>query len=172
MLRWSDELIEAAVLGDCTVVVQDVDGAIETLSDDRLQSVAAHLRRLYRQRLAEGSGLGSEHKDLLAQIRSQEKVARNSEGGYWIAEAEPAAAEYARVASWERSAVRAFALATDGAINGFDRAGVPLIDIMSNEDIDSLLSRAHQAEEADPDAIRFPRSKRHDDKALAVGLRD
>ena len=61
---------------------------------------------------------------------------------------------------------------TDGVANGVDRYQVPddwrLAAEMARQDPANLVDAVHLAEESDPDGTRWPRTKRHDDKAIVL----
>ncbi|GAA1287726.1 hypothetical protein GCM10009609_62750 [Pseudonocardia aurantiaca] len=169
MLRVGEALVEVAALGDSTAVIGHPDGTTSRLSDDRLARIGADKRRAYREHLRRGSGFGSEHGGRLRELQRSEFPHRNRPGGYWIAEADPAAADELVSCSFQRDAVSWVVLATDGAQKHVDRLGGQW-DLIVNQDNDQLtafLKSAQQWEtEADPDGIEMPRSKRHDDKTI------
>jgi hypothetical protein len=93
VVRDDGEWIEAAVLGDSTIVVGLADGRTERLTDDRMGRVAVAQRERYRDRLRAGGGYDEQHRATLGTIQAEERAARNRHAGYWIAEADPQAAD-------------------------------------------------------------------------------
>lgn len=150
MLRWTGEAVDALVLGDSPVIAFGQSGT-DIVADDR----ALALRR---------SGA----------LRTREAVnrRRNSEGGFWVAEADPAAARHALVRRWPLDSVDAVLLATDGAAVGVDTYGLfdwaEVLDLARRKGAATVLDAVREAEHTDPHATRWPRSKRHDDQALAL----
>jgi hypothetical protein len=61
---------------------------------------------------------------------------------------------------------------TDGVSAGVDRYGLPqdwtAAVNLARESPDRLVDLVHAAEDDDPHGARWPRSKRHDDKATAI----
>jgi hypothetical protein len=171
VLRAGEELVEVAALGDSTAVIGHLDGTTRRLSDDRLARIGAAQRRSYREHLRQGSGFGPEHRGRLRELQRSEFPHRNRPGGYWIAEANPEAADELLIRSFPRDAVSWVVLATDGAQKHIDRLGGRW-DAVASQDNDQLaafLNSAQQWEtEADPDGIAMPRSKRHDDKTVVA----
>ena len=106
------------------------------------------------------------------ELVGEQRRHRNCRGGYWIAEADPAAAGHALVRSWPAGALAAAALATDGVTRGIGRIGLPswsaALDLMRTGGPAAVLGAVRAVEAADPDGRRWPRSKRHDDQALVV----
>lgn len=170
VLRWSRTRVDGLVLGDSPLVVLTPAGC-EVLVDERLEDVAGAQRAAYQERLAMGGGYGEGHRALLRDLVGEQRRHRNRPGGYWIAEADPAAAAQALTASWPRRAVRTALLATDGVSRGIGRA-VPdwptALALVGAAGPDALLEAVRVPERADPDGRAWPRSKRHDDQALAV----
>jgi hypothetical protein len=171
IVRWDDEVVEGLVLADSPVAVETSDGVL-SLADDRI----ANLRRSgpgYRQRLREGAGYGDEHVTALTTSAAEVGRYRNTDGGFWVAEADPDAAYEACRATWPRAAVRRILLASDGVSCGVDDYGVfpdwaAVFALVTARGADAVLDAVRTAEESDPHGTRWPRPKRHDDQALAV----
>ncbi|CRK60305.1 hypothetical protein [Alloactinosynnema sp. L-07] len=166
IVRWDDTTVEALVLCDSPVAVFLAD-AVEVVADDRLRSLPPGG---YRGRLSRGEGFGAGHCEALQASGDRLDQFRNTEGGFWVAEAVPAAAHQAVRASWPLADVRAVLMASDGVSCGVDDYG-----IFSWEDMRSLAASAgpqavldavREAEKSDPDGQRWPRVKPHDDQAL------
>ncbi len=168
LLRWNAEVVEGLVLADSPVVAFTPEPRV--LVDPRLRSLP---RGSYRDRLSAGAGYGEDH--LVALRSSAERVGRlrNQEGGFWVAEANPDAAYYAERASWPRASVRAALLASDGVSCGVDDYEIfadwsAVLGLAQREDAEAVLDAVREAETSDPHGTRWPRSKPHDDQALAV----
>lgn len=172
ILREDDDWTEAAILGDSTIMLGLADGGTHRLTDDRMGDVASTERQQYRDRLRAGEGYDEHHRTMLRAIQTAERAARNQEAGYWIAEADPRAAEHASIRRFARADVGWFVLATDGAQRAFDHLDVKwaTLPTASTEDLRALLAEVHHWEaEADPSGVRLPRAKRHDDKTVVTG---
>ncbi|MEV1295813.1 hypothetical protein [Pseudonocardia sp. NPDC049635] len=171
ILRWTETDIEAAVLGDSTVILGTADGGVARLHDDRLASVAPAARRTYQERLRQGHGYDDRHRALMATIQRNEVHARNTAHGYWIAEADPAAGHHVLTTRLPRTHVRWAAVATDGAQRIIDHLGLSWADVATRDDdeLRDLLDRLHRWEaESDPHGVALPRAKRHDDKTIVT----
>ncbi|NIH85937.1 protein phosphatase 2C domain-containing protein [Amycolatopsis granulosa] len=149
MLRWDAERVDALVLADSPIVA--FGQSVDVLADDRLVT----LRRAGR-------------------LRTQHAVRalRNQPGGFWVAEADPDAAAHALVRSWPRAALDAVLLATDGVSCGVGDYGLftwrETLWLARTRGVDAVLDTVRAAEDGDPDRIRWPRAKRHDDQALVL----
>ncbi|MTD58729.1 hypothetical protein [Amycolatopsis pithecellobii] len=150
MLRWSSDLVEGLVLADSPIVAFGPDGA-EPLTDDRL----AQLRR-------KGS----------LNTTADAEALRNQPGGFWVAEADPAAAAHAVYRRWPRGWLDAVVLASDGVSTGVDDYGLfdwdELLSTARNRGLCSVLEAVRTAESTDPHRERWPRPKLHDDQALVL----
>ena len=171
LLREAGERLELAVLGDSTAMIGVRDGRIERVADDRMSTVAAPVRHEYRSRLRQGCGYDATHRELLTRIQRAERDARNTPGGYWIAEATPAAGAHAIRRPYPVRARAWCVLATAGAQRGFDHHQVQWTTL-HEETSHQLLQRLddlHRWEaDHDPDGTELPRAKRHDDKTVVT----
>jgi hypothetical protein len=169
MLRWTSDRVDALVLADSPVVAFTRTGPM-VLADDRIADLLSPGG--YRQRLRSGGGYGPAH---VAALRASGLTAdrlRNVPGGYWVAEADPTAATEARTTSWPRTDVNAALLASDGVSCGVDDYGLfdwpQVLSLADNLGPAAVLTAVSEAERTDPEGRRWPRPKRHDDKALVI----
>ena len=170
MARLADGTLDLLALGDSYIFYGTGPGT-GTLTDDRLAGLRLPQQRLYRERLAAGGGYGDAHRELLRALQRGQRLRRNRPGGYWIAAAAPAAASHALARTLPATADTWAVLATDGAVNTARHLGLddwPALARSGPADLARLLRACQDWEaRADPDGQRFPRSKRHDDKAIA-----
>jgi hypothetical protein len=120
----------------------------------------------------ETTGFATDQLDRWRTGHARQRQLRNRAEGYWIAEADPEAAYNAVCASWPVEQLVAVLAMTDGVSAGVDDYGTPAdwsaaLDMAAVAPT-NLIDAVHQAEESDPDGVRWPRSKRHDDKAVAL----
>ena len=86
---------------------------------------------------------------LLAALQSQQAKHRNQQGGYWIAEADPDAAKYARLSRYPITSVPWAVLTTDGAYKTMIHLGItdwPALRNASSSDLAQLLKRCQSWE--------------------------
>jgi hypothetical protein len=145
MLRWGGETVDALVLADSPVVAFGQAG-VDVVADTRLAELRGTVPRVTDW--------------------------RNREGGFWVAEALPAAAHRAVVRSWPRAEVDAVLMTTDGVSCGVDDYDLftwrELLDLAERSGPESVLDAVREAELSDPDRTRWHRHKVHDDQALAL----
>jgi hypothetical protein len=150
MLRWSANRIDGLVLADSPIVAFG-QGEPDVLADDRLVSLRD------KGKLRTGADVHNR---------------RNADDGFWVAEADPAAAEQAVRRSWPRDATDAVLIASDGVAIGVDEYHLfdwrQVLEIARSRGTESVLDTVRTAEEQDPDGERWPRPKRHDDQALVL----
>ena len=163
MARWSPEAVDVYVLGDSTVALVRADGEA-TFSDSRLADIAGSVRSEYRSRLSEGTGFDDRHRELLARLQSHQAASRNRPHGYWIAGADPDAANHGLRETQDRDSLSSVVLATDGAAAGIPYDAFPTWATFAMHDPHEILRRVHEVESGDPYGARWPRSKAHDDK--------
>lgn len=163
--RVEGDTLRYLVLGDVTVVL-DVDGWVDAISDHRISAAAAAERAEVDRYL-----IGTEEKRAaLLAMKHAELAARNRE--YWVAAADPAAAEHAITGEVDLADLRRLAVLTDGAarwVDMFRQGGWETVLRMCATRgpqwvIDTMV---RQIEENDPRGARHPRNKPSDD-ATAV----
>lgn len=168
--RWNEDAVDVLVLGDSPVIGITRDRRILQARDDRLANIAVAERTALR---ATTSGSpGEDRTAAWARLVDAQRQYRNRPGGYWIAEACPDAAHNAIRARWDTRNLTCILAMTDGVSNGVDRYGIPRDWLTASElarvEPSRLVNLVHKIEAGDPDRHRWPRSKRHDDKAIAV----
>lgn len=170
MARLAGGALDLLALGDSYVFYGNGPGT-GTLTDGRLAGLGLPQQRLYRERLAAGGGYGDTHRELLRALQRGQQLRRNRPGGYWIAAADPAAASHALALTLPATAETWAVLATDGVVNTARHLGLddwPALARSGPAALARLLRHCQDWEwHADPDGQQFPRSKRHDDKAIA-----
>jgi serine/threonine protein phosphatase PrpC len=171
ILRIRDHHADLFVLGDSPLYYGTTHN-FTVLVDTRLADLNLPESQRYRDRLRDGSGYDDEHQKLLRRLQEHQRAWRNIDGGYWIAEADPAAAHHAITATLKLHDLSWAVLATDGITNPLTHLGQAdwaTIAGKSHRQLAGLLSAAHQWEsEDDPTGKTFPRAKRHDDKTIAA----
>ncbi|WP_040833664.1 protein phosphatase 2C domain-containing protein [Nocardia brevicatena] len=171
IVRVGHTAIDVLALGDSPIIVGRTDGTFETIHDDRLDRLDLPEATRYRERLRAGSGYDDEHRAILGELQHQERKRRNRDGGYWIAEADHAAAQHSITARYARDDVAWVILATDGAAEPLAPLGISWSDVaqLDASGLAELLVRCeHWEAQTDPAGRQQPRAKRHDDKTVAV----
>ncbi|MGY6658670.1 hypothetical protein ACXIZN_41580 [Amycolatopsis sp. TRM77291] len=167
ILRRHGEHVDVVMLGDNLLILPG-----QTITDPRLDRLDIPERRQYRQRLTHGTGFDNTHQALLAALQRRQAQHRNRPGGYWIAEADPAASYEAIRATIPVQELPWAVVATDGAYTPMTQLGItdwPAINTMTASGLHDILTRCHSWEhDIDPDARALPRAKRHDDKTLVT----
>lgn len=171
ILRIRDDHADLFVLGDSPLYYGTAHNS-HMLVDTRLADLDLPESRRYRDRLRDGTGYDDQHRTLLRMLQKHQRAWRNIDGGYWIAEADPAAAHHAITVTLSAHDLSWAVLATDGITNPLThlgRADWATVAAQSNRQLAGLLTAAHRWEsEDDPTGRIFPRAKRHDDKTIAT----
>jgi hypothetical protein len=161
-LQGSDYL----VLSDAFLLADLGAGRIQVVTDRRLESLAvAERAEVYR--LPIGT---PEHTDAVLRMVRVQMALRNRSGGYWVAAADPAAADHAVAGRFAAGEVSRAAVLTDGAARLVDPFAVvdwpELLDLTAGSPAD-LIARTRAVEQDDPRGERWPRYKTSDDAAVA-----
>lgn len=165
VVRQLDERVEYCVLGDVSVAMDTTHGLV-VVSDTRVSSTAPEARAK-----ADQYPIGSEEKAAaLLEMKRGELAARNHAGGYWIAAADPAAAQHAKSGELPAAELRRLVVATDGATRLVDlfaeMTWETVIDTAERSGPASLLDHVRHLEAADPRGERATRNKKSDDATL------
>ena len=164
LARWAENVVETYVLGDSSLIILGREP--RTITDGRIALLGSDLRRQYRQALAAGHGFDSSHSSRLARLQEIQAEWRNVVGGYWIAGSDPTAASHAIKEDVLPSSVTEIILCTDGGLKPVEYNIIPDWTALKRSDLMELVRKAQVMEQEDPNGLRWPRSKRHDDKTL------
>lgn len=171
VLRVRERVADLYVLGDSPIHYGN-DTTSHDLTDERLKALPLAERHTFTARLRAGHGYGDDHRATLAALQASQRRHRNTERGYWIAEANPGAAYRAITTTIDRDPTTWAVLATDGAAHLLDHVGRPTwagVAGLDDEQLSALLRSVHRWEDhEDPDGRHLPRAKRHDDKTIAA----
>lgn len=165
-LQPDQDVVEYLVLADARVLVETAAG-VEMITDDRVDRVAgAAQQAVFQHQIGT-----AEHRRAVAELIAIQRPLRNHPDGYWIAAAEPQAAEHAITGVIPSEDVVHAALLSDGAsriVDVFEQMGwAEALAVMEASGPHNLIRRVRAVEQTDPDGRRWPRFKAADD-ATAV----
>ncbi len=166
ILRVGQTQVDTLALSDCTIVV-DLDTGPEVTCDLSIE----HISGTEPDAVA-GFLFGSEdHKAALVSLIAQQTATRNRPDGWWVAAADPSAAQHAHVGSYPRAAMRRASAYTDGATRPVDQMKQyewpAFLDLLDKLGPAGLIDQVRAIEKSDPEGERYPRTKRHDDATVA-----
>jgi hypothetical protein len=152
VVRWDAETLEYLVLSDSALLLESPDGAVTAVLDDRLD------------RLPPGLRVADEVIDA---------VARNKEGGFFTAAADPYVSARAVTGTLPRAGVRSLAALTDGATRWTETFHegdwTDLFTYVRKEGPRALVDRVRELERADAQERRhLGRGKTHDDATVVL----
>ncbi|MFE0270436.1 protein phosphatase 2C domain-containing protein [Nocardiopsis alba] len=165
LVRVTSTRVEALVLADSPVVV-DLDHGLSVITDQSVETVV-HAER----EAALAAPTGSQEKaDRMAELVRAQRLVRNTPEGYWIAGANPDAADHAIERSWPREEVRRFAAMTDGVsclVDVYNAMSWSDLLNTAQANITDVISTVRRVEDTDPEGVRWPRYKKSDDATIA-----
>lgn len=133
-------------------MIDSIDG-IQVVSGQRVGQTAAAERAA-----ADAMHAGDPEKAAaLVRVKHAELADRNVPGGFWVATADPAAAEHALTGRIPVSDVRQVAVLSDGAARAVEFGlydGPDVLDILRESGPDALTRQVRGAEASDPGAAR------------------
>ncbi|MEO3779113.1 hypothetical protein ABGB16_20140 [Micromonospora sp. B11E3] len=168
LLRESGDEVDWLVLCDSPLVL-DVGGRVDVVSDDRLETAMADLRRMAATMPAGDTDPATRFRRSVAVQRER----MNRTHGYWVAAADPDAAYHAvtgTVPLRGPAGLRRAALLTDGASCAVEQFGLldwaGLLDLVTAEGPEALIGLVRAAERDRPDLLR--RQKATDDASVVL----
>ncbi len=167
ILRVRDEHVDTLALSDVTVVVEAVDGPVVTC-DLGIEELCG----TEPDALA-GKTFGSpEHVSALAGLVECQTKSRNKPDGWWVAAADPEAAQHAHTMTFPRRPGQRMAVMSDGATRPVDQMGLydwtTYLAMLDKLGPIGLIEHVREIETDDPAGKRFARTKRHDDASIAM----
>jgi hypothetical protein len=161
--RLRPERVEYLVLADSVLVVEKAGGESLVLTDDR----EAQVGRSYRAEMDQLENGTPAHDDARRRYVQALRPHRNQPSGFWVAAADPKAADQAITGSFALDEISALALLSDGASRLADRfrttSWPELMSTLRADGPSGLLRAVRAAEESDPLGRRWPRGKTFDD---------
>ncbi|MBD0746958.1 protein phosphatase 2C domain-containing protein [Streptomyces sp. CBMA152] len=149
LARWDESYVEHLVLSDSALLVESPDGTVRAVLDDRLD------------RVPRSSLVSDDVADALA---------RNKEGGFFTAAADPSVAARAVTGRIPTRSVRSLVALTDGASRWVEkfREGdwVDCVALLRKAGPQGLVERVRELERADTSRTYLRRSKTHDDATV------
>ncbi|MGW4798294.1 integrase [Nonomuraea sp. NPDC004297] len=165
IVQFDNECMRYLVLGDVTLVI-DIGSIAYAISDDRMERATKELRLEVDSLRADAP----EKEAALVRMKHAELAVRNTEGGYWIAAADPTVARHAVVGEFPLPEVRSVSMFTDGAARAVDVFSLgswrDMLDILSAEGPGALIRHVRTLEGSDPVGQRWPRNKVSDDATV------
>ena len=177
LFRQRSGAVEYFGLGDCLATVETQDGQVQSFSDAALSAldrgVVAQMEQLH---CATGAPLLATRAQCQAQLL-RNRALRNTLQGYWILDLTGVGLAHARQHRWEPGQVRRIGACTDGfaqLVRPFSLLAddAALHRAMASTPLQTLLDRLYAAQEADPQANRFPRLKFRDDACACTAVVD
>jgi protein phosphatase 2C-like protein len=166
IVRQAGKLIEYLVLGDSVLLLWPRAGQVGVISDARLGELGDRLRSSYEGMPNGLAERRARRRDYLSRLDAE----RNKPTGYWIAAADPAAAQHAITGTEAISSLSAIALLSDGAGRLVDRyhqaSWAELAAIVTEHGPAELIRRVRATEAGDADGRTWPRSKLRDDATV------
>lgn len=158
------------VLADSTLILE-LDDGVKVVSDSRADAVVPDLRdEAFRH------ALGShQQKVALAAMVDAQRELRNTSGGYWVASADPHAADHALTGSVHDSRFGSAALVTDGVTRQVEWGLAEPEDLLAEarrHGAQWLIDRVRTVESGDPTGVHFPRYSPSDDATAVVVVGD
>ncbi|MCC9686499.1 protein phosphatase 2C domain-containing protein [Streptomyces sp. MNU103] len=167
VLRQSDQVLDYLVLADSPVVFEGTEGGHTVVTDLRVDDVLPDLRAEVEQHETHTQG----HREALQRLVRAQRVIRNTSDGYWVAGANPEAAQHGLTGSVMLRDVRSAAVMSDGVSRLVSEYKVATWDdifvTLRADGPRGLIQTVRETEATDPTGRRWPRYKSGDDATVA-----
>jgi len=167
LVRSEGERVSCLALADVTLVLADTAGEVRVVTDERVEHALDPRLRAAAVSLPLGS---AEQSEAVRAMSIDQLARRNTPGGYWVAAADPSAADEAVTVSVSREHLREVVLMSDGVspmVTSYGMASWPqLVDMVRGEGPEAVIDRVRAVEAGDTAGQRWPRFKVSDDAAL------
>ncbi|UDF02863.1 protein phosphatase 2C domain-containing protein [Asticcacaulis sp. AND118] len=173
MVRRDGDELELGVLGDVKVWLIAANGAVTALSGGEVLEAldAAALEQLVALRAEQGPiGLKAARLQLDPLLR-ENRAKMNTEGGYWVLSLDDACLDGMEVTRVPAAQARYVLMATDGFYDLWGAYGVPFTEVFEgliSGRGEALTQALRDIERADPEGLRYPRFKPHDDASWVL----
>ncbi|WP_392675094.1 hypothetical protein [Streptomyces sp. LN785] len=166
VLRIGADSVETLSLADVAIVVDLGTDGLHAVVDRHAEARAG----LVGAGLA-GHRIGTAaHAAAVAGLLAERETACNRPGGFWVAAADPDVAHRATAATFPSAGLRRAVVCSDGASWPVDSGEWTWSDAfarLASRGPGGLVAAVRELEAADPDGLRHPRVKRHDDATVA-----
>ena len=171
ILRIGDAAVDTLALSDVTVVVETAEGIPHITCDLAIEDLAGTEPDTLRN-LQIGS---PDHGAALRALVDRQTKTRNRDDGWWVAAADPAAAQHAVTNTYPRADVRRAAVLSDGATRPVDQMDLykwpEYLNLLDELGPVGLIEHVRRIEREDPVGVVHARTKIHDDASVALLLR-
>lgn len=171
IVRFKDLNAEYFVLGDCSILLEDCNGKVKQIFDDRVSK----LDNLVIDKMKNISERENIHvfeaKSLCDEDLLKNRSLKNSDEGYYILGFEEVAIEHALTGSIEIKDKLNIGIISDGFSQYYDTLGLAenkeiFFSKIKKNDVVELLSEIRVAQENDKFCDKYPRMKKSDDATL------
>ncbi|MGA5055369.1 hypothetical protein ACPCAK_30835 [Streptomyces cellulosae] len=166
ILRHRHEVLEHLVLADSPIVFEGPDG-YTVITDLRVDDVLPEMRAEVESHQTHTSG----HREALKRLVLAQRQVRNTREGYWVAAADPRAAQHALFGTTPLRGIRSAAVMSDGVSRLVtEYAAATWADVFTTLQTGGpgeLIEAVRKTEAMDPTGIRWPRYKSGDDATVA-----
>ena len=171
-MRWTDDELEVAMLGDCTAVVGMRDGSSCVLHDATLDALDnQNYERMYRY-ATENNATMAQARVALNDHFIENRLKMNQKDGYWAADISCDGFGHESISSFPAGDVSYVFACSDGFANAVAMGVVPSMEELANRTAqgegERLGEALRNAEQEDSQCLRVHRSKTSDDATYAI----
>lgn len=168
IIKFYEDKIEYLILGDCTLLINDKD-CVKTFKDDAISKLDKKVYDYMAEIENSKNMTFNERKDKVMHIIIENRLKKNTIGGYWSLEFSKDAIENCVNGFININNDMKIMMTSDGFSCAYDRYNIfseeDIINIASIEGIDYIYKKMREFEKSDEKGVKYPRFKVHDDSS-------
>jgi len=168
IIKFYENKIEYLILGDCTLLINNKD-CIKTFKDDAISKLDKKVYD-YMSEIENSKNMTfNERKDKVMHIIIENRLKKNTIGGYWSLEFSKDAIDNCVNGFIDIDNDMKIMMTSDGFSCAYDRYDIfseeDIINIANTEGIDYIYKKMREFEKSDEKGVKYPRFKVHDDSS-------
>lgn len=170
IVRKNEDIIEYFMLGDCTLLIKDIDNNVAKIKDTSLEKFDNRAISEMLKVRDENNISWVEARKIINPILIENRLLKNTQDGYWILEFNEEAVNHCIEGKFLDKEIKNLALMSDGfaaivdTYKHFNEA--ELIERLIDLGAENTYELIREIEEEDKDILKYPRLKKGDDSSI------
>lgn len=171
LIREADDMLEIFSLGDCTTLIEKIDGNIIRIYDDSVSKLdKVVLEKMIKISNEKHISVSSE-KGYVSEDLIRNRYKKNTKDGYWILGFNEGAVDYAYYEKLQLKEIKSICFFTDGFGDFYESMNLAedyssFYNILKETDINEMYNMLREKQQDDNDCSKHPRLKVKDDASI------
>lgn len=173
MIRQNNDELEIFSLGDCTILIETVDGNVTRIYDDSVSKFDNKVITKMIQ-ISKEKNISIEcTRSLIGKDLINNRYKKNTENGYWILGFDEEVLKNGYYKIWDLKNIKNICIFSDGFADFYEIMGlandyIDFYEILSKTDLSDIYSRLRKGQDEDSDCNMHPRLKKKDDASILI----